>query len=351
MKPTLAVARSVRLAQIQYALYRHPEGMTSHELAELCGVNIRTVQRDLVDLQLHLNIPLTQSGDRYGIVSDYSLPPVSLSAYEAVALFLACRLAVRQADKSNLHMRRALDKVSAAMPAELAARLKIGIDDGGEDASANLTAVFEAVGLAWITQRQVRLSYLSARDNQLKDWVLEPYFMEMSGAGRSTYVIGRACAEAREGLASFRLDRINQAEILPVSFEAPSEATLETLLSSAWGTMWKDQTEVRFELPRNFRPQAGERETCLPTALAGSERSTATVALHISSWLEVHPWLRTTAPGLDELTPELIEQHFSEHIRRLEQSCGFMPDTTNGNSVSLEQAKRIRQIMLNEEQK
>ncbi|MEK7354643.1 MAG: WYL domain-containing protein [Chloroflexota bacterium] len=328
MKPTRAVARSVRLAQIQYALHKRPDGLTSHELAELCGVCVRTVQRDLFDLQVHLNIPLIQNGDRYGIVSDYRLPPVSLSAYEAIALFLACRLALRQADKNNPHMRQALDKVSAAMPEELAARLKVGIGEASEEADTNFAMVFEAVGLAWMTQRQVSLSYLSARDNELREWVLEPYFMEMSGAGRSTYVIGHAYTEGLEGLISFRLDRVKTAEILPTSFEAPSDDALEQLLSSAWGTMWKEQTEVRFELPANLIRQSRERGAHLPQSIVGSPGDIATVALHISSWLEVHPWIRSTTSNLLELTPELIEQHFDEHIRKLKQSCGMIPAKT-----------------------
>jgi len=328
LKQTRTVARSVRLAQIQHALSKRPDGLTSHDLAECCGVCVRTVQRDLVDLQLHLNIPLTQDGDRYGIVSDYGLPPVSFSADEAISLFLACRLALRQADKNNPHMRKALEKMAAIMPAELAARLKIGIDDGKEEVDANLARVFEAVGLAWITQRQVKLCYLSARDNQLKNWVLEPYFMEMSGAGRSTYVIGHASREGNEGLISFRLDRVKTAEILPVTFEAPSDENLEVLLTSAWGTMWKEQTEVRFEMPANRIHQSRERAAHLPQSIVGAPGDIATVALHISSWLEVHPWIRSTTAKFDELTPELIEQHFDEHMKKLKQSCGMKPDKT-----------------------
>lgn len=91
MKDSDSLARAVRLTQIQHFLHSHPAGLTSKELADLCGVCIRTIQRDIQSLGTDLKIPLTQNGDRYGISEGYILPPVSFSLYEAMVIFLACR--------------------------------------------------------------------------------------------------------------------------------------------------------------------------------------------------------------------------------------------------------------------
>lgn len=339
LTPTRTVSRSVRLAQIQHTLHKSIHGLTSRELAELCGCHVRTIQRDLFDLQAHLDIPLTQDGDRYGIENDYGLPPVFFSAYEAIALFLACRLALRQADRNNPHMRQALAKMSAAMPPELAARLRLGINDGGEETDSDFGKAFEAVGLAWITQRQVKLRYLSQDGNQLKEWLLEPYFMEMSGAGRSTYVIGHAFTEGLEGLISFRFDRIKHAEILLTSFDAPSDGDLEKLLSSAWGTMWREQTEARFRLPGHMIRQATTDGALSPSHMVSSY----SVALHISSWLEIHSLIHSDSQ-LEELTPALLEQHFNEHMRKLERSCCIMQPERRTRRRTLVKAVKEKQV-------
>jgi predicted DNA-binding transcriptional regulator YafY len=108
LKHGTSIPRSIRLAQLQHLLHKNPKGLTSHELARLCGVCVRTIQRDLLDLQTDLNVPITQNGNRYGILGSYTLPPVFFSLYEAMALFLASRLALRQTDENNPHMQQAL---------------------------------------------------------------------------------------------------------------------------------------------------------------------------------------------------------------------------------------------------
>lgn len=329
------VSRSVRLAWIQRALYNSPDGLTSSELAKLCGVCVRTIQRDLFDLQIHLDTPLSQIGDRYGVAGNCGLPPVFFSTYEAIALFLACRLALRQSDANNPHMLQALAKVSAAMPPELATRLMLGIKNKGEETDADSGNIFEAVGLGWIEHRQVKLDYSSPNTVQHREWVLEPYFIEMSGAGRSTYIFGRAFTNGTEGLISFRFDRIRKAEILPASFKAPSEAELEALLSFAWGTMWQEQTEVRYRLPDRMVRRARAQAASFPRSVADFPAEGYSVALHLSSWLEAHPVMRRLSTTLKELTPELLEQQFSEHAHKLEESCGILPPPGIGKTQSL----------------
>jgi predicted DNA-binding transcriptional regulator YafY len=109
-------SRLVRLTQIQHFLHKNKAGLTSKELSQLCNTTVRTIQRDLLFLQSDLNIPLTEKGhDRYGIMNEYVLPPVSYSLYEALVLFLAARLIIRQTDDNNPHIKSALIKLTAVI--------------------------------------------------------------------------------------------------------------------------------------------------------------------------------------------------------------------------------------------
>lgn len=322
MQLTKSLSRSLRLAKIQYALHKSCDGLTSRELSELCGVTVRTVQRDLLDLQSCLDVPLIQNDDRYGIVREYALPPIFFSIYEAIALFLACRLALRLGDESNPHMRQALAKISTVMPQELAGLLRLGIGDYGNIMDSDFSKVFEAVTLAWITQRQVKIHYLPLTSNQLMELLLEPYFVEMTGVGHATYVIGQASREGMEGILSFNLDRIKSAEVLSSSFEPPPEQDLGQALSSAWGTMWRENTEVRLWSSRRVAsPEKGLNS--FPSGVTdNSPEEVRQMTLHISSWIENHLGIRRTSEVAvgEQLSETSLKRHFNEHAQKLWQS-------------------------------
>jgi predicted DNA-binding transcriptional regulator YafY len=309
------------------------KGLSSQELADLCGVSIRTIQRDLLDLQSCLNVPITQDGDRYGIVREYTLPPLFFSAYEAVSLFLACRLALRLAKKTNPHMRQALLKLSRVMPPELAARLELGLSDSRNEEGSSLGEIFETVSIAWLTRRQVKIQYLQLMTSQTGEYTLDPYFVEMFGAGHSIFVFGHARREGREGIFSFSLDRIKTAELLSTSFELPSERELAQILSSAWGKMWTRRSEKRlWHLPRAVRNGGSEA--------AGSQLTDShLVTLHISSWIENHNIKASGAWDISQtevLSADSLTKYFAEHAKMLAHDYGLPhPEETKWTDTAI----------------
>lgn len=313
-----SIPRAVRLAKLQHLLYKNPGGLTSRELAGLCGVCIRTIQRDLLDLQTGLDVPLTQDGYRYGVLGDYILPPVFLSLYEAMAVFLASRLALRQTDENNPHMQQALIKVSSVLPSPVAERLKSGIEAiAGKKANPEFLNIFESVARAWITQRQMRIHYLSLGSEQVKEWLLEPYFVEMTGVGYSIYVVGHAVREGKEGIITFKLDRIESAEVLESGFEVPADINIEEKLSSSWGIIWGEDTEIKLR----FSPQVTRRVkecTWHPSqVIADLPDGGCTMTLKVGSLLEITPWIRSWGPDVEVLEPEELRERFCEWAEQL----------------------------------
>ena len=306
------LVRSIRLVQIQHLLYKNPRGLTTRELADLCGVCIRTIQRDMLCLQSDLGIPLTQHGDRYGILESYILPPVTFSLYEAMALFLACRLILRQTDERNEHIQAALTKLAAAMPSGLACRLQESIDAiGKKPANPDYIAVFKQVAIAWATQRRMLIHYQSLRSHEKKEWLLDPYFVEMTGVGYSTYVIGHAKHKDREGIITFKLDRIKGAELLEESFETPEGMNLEKLLDSSWGVMWEETTN---EVKLKFSPLVSRRvkeSIWHPSQMVEDlPDGSCLLTMWIGNTLEMTPWIRGWGPDVEVLEPEELRQHF-----------------------------------------
>jgi predicted DNA-binding transcriptional regulator YafY len=303
------ISRAVRLARIQHLLYTHPKGLASRELARLCGVSMRTIQRDLIALQSELKIPLAQNGKYYSILESYVLPPVSLSLYEAMAAFLVLRLALRQTDKENPHIRSTLTKIAALLPPPLARDIEASIASGKKSAEdPDRTRIFEQVALAWTARRQIKISYQSLQSDEVKEWLLEPYFVEMTGIGYSSYVIGHAVREGKEGIITFKLDRVRQAEVLDTSFEIPTDFDISRLLSSAWGVIWGEETRVKLKFSPTVSRRVKESVWHPSQQLEDLPDGGVVMTLYVGSILEITPWVRSWGADVEVLEPKSLRE-------------------------------------------
>lgn len=61
--------------------------------------------------------------------------------------------------------------------------------------------------------------------------------MEMTGVGYSTYVIGHGMRKGKDGIITFKLDRIKDAEVLDRNFATPPEFDIAHLLAGSWGVI------------------------------------------------------------------------------------------------------------------
>ena len=318
MEPGRSLTRSVRLTQIQHLLYKNPEGLTTRELAQLCGVCVRTIQRDLLDLQSELGVPITEKVDRYGIIDGYVLPPVSFSLYEAMALFLASRLVLRQTDENNPHIQTALDTLSKVLPQSLAERLADSINAiRKKPPKSDFIRIFEQVAIAWSTQRRMRILYQSLKSSEAKKWLLEPYFVEMTGVGYSTYVIGYAKHNDKEGIITFKLDRIKEAELLEESFEIPRGLSLEGLLTSSWGVIWGEETEVKLKFSSKVARRVKESVWHPSQVIENLPDGGCLLTVRVGSTLEMTPWIRGWGPDVEVIEPITLRDEFKKWADQL----------------------------------
>lgn len=312
------IARAVRLARIPHYLHCHPGGMTVRELADLCGVSVRTIQRDLNALQNDLKVPITQDKDSYGIMGDYVLPPVAFSLYEAVALYLAARLACRHIDEYNPHVANALYKMSTILPPYLSEKVKNSADAIRQKRkNPHLIHVFEQLALAWTTHRQVSMQYQSLQSNEIKDWLLEPYLIEMTGVGDSSYVIGHAVREGKEGLITFKLDRIKKIELTGNSFELPPGLDIEKQLASSWGIIWGEGIEVELKFSPAVTRRVKETVWHPSQVITDLPEGGCLLQLRIGSLLEITPWIRGWGPDVEVLKPQELRGWFKEWAGQL----------------------------------
>lgn len=318
MEPGQSLARSIRLAQMQHLLLKTARGLTTRELSHLCGVTIRTIQRDLLSLQVDLHVPLNQLGDRYSILAGYILPPVSFSLYEAMSLFLASRAVAHQIDESNPHIQSALAKVATALPPSLANQVAESIwAIDKKTPNPRYVHIFEQVAIAWSTQRRMRITYQSLQSTEVKEWLLDPYFVEVTGVGYSAYIIGHAKREGKEGIITFKLDRIKDLELLEESFETPEGLSLEKLLGAAWGVIWGEEVEVKLKFSPTVTRRVKESTWHPSQVIQDLPDGGCIMTLRVGSTLEMTPWIRGWGPDVEVLGPDELRQEFRRWAKQM----------------------------------
>lgn len=232
--------------------------ITGPELAERLEMNVRTVRRYIMHLQ-DAGIPIESNIGRHGgyrIRPGFKLPPLMLTEDEATAVMLGLLgSSWLEVGQSSLAVEGALAKVSRVLP--LSAREKLqamsshlflfsGPQETRPDASLLIT-LSTAIG----RQQRVLLAYRSAR-NQATQRPVEPYGI-VGWEGR-WYLVGYCCL--RQDYRTFRLDRIQQSEVLEEIFERPKDFDCQTYVREKYQRQparW--HVEVVFHAPLHVMQQ------------------------------------------------------------------------------------------------
>src|SRR5690606_30500402 len=155
-----SVKRAERLHALAEMLRRHgARGCTAERLAREFGVSVRTIKRDLDALE-NSGAPVWSRpgpGGGYGLVAGGSLPPVTLTPVQAVALLAAVSAApdAPYADLALAGVRKILDVLdprTRTKADELAARVWV-------DAPPTPRTIKSALEEAMAEQRVVRIRY------------------------------------------------------------------------------------------------------------------------------------------------------------------------------------------------
>ncbi|GAA1348585.1 HTH domain-containing protein [Arthrobacter koreensis] len=202
--------RTERLVALSEMLRRSgSRGCSAEKLAREFGVSVRTVKRDL-DALGNSGAPIWSRpgpGGGYGLASSGSLPPVTLSPSQAVALMAAVSAAsdAPYADLAAAGVRKILDVLdprTRARADELASRVWVNAPP------ASSRAVRSALEEAMADQRVVRIRY-TAKDGAVTTRDVEPILFA-STSGR-WFLVG--WCRLRNGIRWFTVAGIERASV------------------------------------------------------------------------------------------------------------------------------------------
>ncbi len=218
--------RADRLFQI-VQLVRGRRLTTALYLAQRLEVSLRTVYRDVAQLQ-HQGVPIEgEAGVGYRLGPGFELPPLMFSRDEARALVVASRMAQAWLDPALAQAAEAaLGKVLSVLPPELRAAaegMALYVPAVGLDAPAanNLRGLRDAIQ----SRHKVQLRYQDLRDG-VTERVVRPLGCFYWG---KVWTLSAWC-ELRNGFRGFRVDRIEALQVQEGGFRDESGKTLADFL-------------------------------------------------------------------------------------------------------------------------
>jgi predicted DNA-binding transcriptional regulator YafY len=244
---------ATRLITLIMLLQDHPNQKAA-ELATKLGVSVRTLHRYIGMLD-EMGIPVYTERGPYGgfsLVRGYKLPPLIFTPEEAVALYLGTSLvgqmwgALYQEPAQG-----ALAKLDNVLPDEQrgevawAQRSMVARDLHQVDPST-LSPLLEKLRRAARQHRQIRMLYQGGADREPVDRRVNPYALVYRSGW--WYLVGYC--QLREALRTFRVDRIQQLELLSEPFQIPEDFNVHAYLDK----MFRDQPQIQACL--RFTPEA-----------------------------------------------------------------------------------------------
>ncbi len=312
------VARMTRLIAV---LRAHPNGISPKDLARRVDMSVRTVYRDLRAIDDELEVGVWSEGGLWGVTGEDFLPPLKLTLNEAMAVFLSARLMVRYADKYDPDLASAFEKLEEGLPPALAEHVDrtLGILSN-HPRDEDFRRHVHLLTRAWAERRVVTLDYDPPRysrygpGSERRRAVVRPYLIEPSLQTHALYLMGYD--EEREGLRTFKIERIRAVALTPRTFEPPEDG-IEDSLRRAWDII-ADQPQV--EVVLRFAPSVAGRvgeATWHPTQQIDGEADGSLVwRATVSGTIEVRLWILQWGDEVEVLAPAELRDDVAATWRR-----------------------------------
>jgi predicted DNA-binding transcriptional regulator YafY len=240
------MSRAQRLLDLIQLLRRHRFPVSGAALADELGVSLRTLYRDIADLNAQGARIDGEAGVGYVLRPGFMLPPLMFSEEEIEALVLGSRWVAERTDGPlRAAARNALAKIVAVLPDDMRdsaddSGLLIGPGEAVAAGDAELPVIRQAIR----TERKLSIAYID-QDGARTQRTVWPFALGFFDRFR----IVVAWCELRRGYRHFRTDRI--AALTPSDTRYPRRR--QALLKE-----WRETDRMRPQQASRRRTDVGE---------------------------------------------------------------------------------------------
>jgi len=283
-------------------------GWTPERLAEACEVSVRTIFRDLNELEgAGIGVEFDRSSGSYRIPKDFFLPPVELTAKEALALSVLCeQIGGREQIPFLGPANQAMAKIQAVLPAGIREELNIRsgaivVQTARAVPGGEYEDMYERVQRAIVERRALRCQYESlsgAGDGEVFEF--EPYALYF--AVRAWYAVGYH--SGRGEVRTMKLGRFTLATPIERVYEIPADFSLDRMLGNAWRMIPGDRDyEVELRFSADFAETISEVLWHRTQSIELREDGGLLFRCVVSGLTEIQWWILSMGPHCEVIGP------------------------------------------------
>ncbi|HEX7034513.1 MAG TPA: YafY family protein [Pseudomonadales bacterium] len=290
--------------------------LSGAELARRLDVDVRTVRRYITTLE-SIGIPITAERGRYGaymLVKGFKLPPLMFSNDEILAISLGL-LAVRGLGLAQAA--QAVESAEAKLERVMPANLKRRVRAVGETTTLDVRAAAPASDsrtLAALTaaaheRQRVRIRYVSAAGER-SERDFDPYGLVFR---RQRWYVAGFC-HLRQGLRSFRIDRIQHLEVSDVLFDPPRDFDAARHVTFSIASLG-DTANVEIVFDASAEDVLAQFDPTFGLLESRGERTVLKTRTESFDWLARR--LSGLPFGFEIIEPDALRTALREHVARL----------------------------------
>ena len=312
------LTKTERLIKIRLLLANNPAGYTIRELAGRCGVNIRTVYRDMLALGADLNVPVYNDNKRWKIDERYILPPIQFTLSEALNIFLAARLVLRYSNRYDPNAEATFTKLSAVLSPTLAEQVRMTMDWMQKlEKNEKYLRILATVAEAWVSQRRLKIAYRSLPREKAVERVIEPYYIEPAAPGHASYVVGYC--HLKKSIRTFKIERIKWAELTQEHYTVPADFDANEFFGSSWGIVVEGEIKtVRLKIIDPEIMRIMEETIWHPSQVLEKQKDgSMTMTLKVTDTVDLYSWIMGWGENVEVLEPKELREGIMETAKKM----------------------------------
>lgn len=322
--------REGRKTRVLELIRRQATGIKTSEIAEILNIPERTIRDYLAELEAEYHI--TADGWYWIPVANRQLLKLEPTREEAVVLYIALRMFVKQSDRRNPLAESLLLKMGQLASTEL------HLGDDLQQAAADLAQRpthrdyedhFLQVVRAYLFRLKLQIVYHPYRSEPFET-VIEPYLIEPSGIGFGLYVIGYSSAP--RALRTYKLERIQSAKLTQETFDVPADFPGLEILRNAWSIYYGEDTVrvvLRFAPAVTRRVQESNwRGVNAKITNDPDKPGYILYTFEVADTTDLKPWIRTWGTNVEILEPPTLRDEMVGEARALAHLYGWHTSTS-----------------------
>ncbi len=314
--------RAARILQLIQMITAAPKRYLRRDLAAHFGISERMIQKDLQVVRYGLNLSLSHTREGYYFEEVPQLPALRYTFTEALSLLLAVQSARQISGIGSAELAAAAARLEALFPEEFTPMLRQVASPPARTAQReHRERMLMLLNWALAQNRKVQMTYETrSRAGEVNERVVRPY--HLMPYVRSWQLV--AYCEWRQDELMFKVDRIQEAELLDAHYTIPDDFDVDEYMGPAWGILRGEAGEPEDVMLR-FEPATGHRvtEEYWGVEMESEEQADGQVLvkLHVGITPEFVKWLLYYGSDVEVLAPAGLRVRVAEeHLRALERN-------------------------------